>query len=188
MKEVLAEKLNMSLRHLEILLEGSEIIKYKKNSQLMLNNAVSHQLGYVISGALRTYTITKEGEEFSFLLQVDGDFFGDYESFLTGKESDWILKTTTVTEVLIFDKEYLHTLMEQDPYWIKFYKQIADMCFLDAKRRIEELLFYTYEERYLNLLKCSPKIVQLIPQKFIASYLGITTQSLSRIKSRVFLT
>ncbi|WP_286411152.1 hypothetical protein [Myroides marinus] len=74
MKEVLAEKLNMPLRHLEILLEGSEIIKYKKNSQLMPNNAVSHQLGYVISGALRTYTITKEGEEFSFLLQVDGDF------------------------------------------------------------------------------------------------------------------
>ncbi|WP_286411151.1 Crp/Fnr family transcriptional regulator [Myroides marinus] len=107
---------------------------------------------------------------------------------MTGKESDWILKTTTVTEVLIFDKEYLHKLMEQDPYWIKFYKQIADMCFLDAKRRIEELLFYTYEERYLNLLKRSPKIVQLIPQKFIASYLGITTQSLSRIKSRVFLT
>nr|WP_305049736.1 Crp/Fnr family transcriptional regulator [Elizabethkingia bruuniana] len=154
----------------------------------MQNGELSHQLGFIIKGALRTFTINQEGEDISFLLQVDGDFFGDYECFLSGAKSNWQLQTTTRTEIVLIEKQHLHFLMERDSFWIGFYKQIADICFLEAKRRIEELLFYTYEQRYLNLLTNRPKVIEKIPQKYIASYLGVTTQSLSRIKSRILLT
>ncbi|HIC8757079.1 Crp/Fnr family transcriptional regulator [Elizabethkingia anophelis] len=186
--QVLATKLNLSPERLQELMQDSSIVKYKKGSFLMQNGELSHQLGFIIKGALRTFTINQEGEDISFLLQVDSDFFGDYECFLSGAKSNWQLQTTTRTEVVMIEKQHLHFLMQRDPFWIGFYKQVADICFLEAKRRIEELLFYTYEQRYLNLLTNRPKVIEKIPQKYIASYLGVTTQSLSRIKSRILLT
>ena len=186
--QVLATKLNLSADRLQELMQGSSVVKYKKGSFLMHHGELSHQLGFIIKGALRTFTINQEGEDISFLLQVDGDFFGDYECFLNGKKSNWQLQTTMGTEVVLINKQHLHHLMDKDPFWISFYKQIADVCFLEAKRRIEELLFYTYEQRYLNLITNRPKVIEKIPQKYIASYLGITTQSLSRIRSRILLT
>ena len=86
--------------------------------------------------------------------------FGDYECFLSGAKSNWQLQTTTRTEVVLIEKQHLHFLMQRDPFWIGFYKQVADICFLEAKRRIEELLFYTYEQRYLNLLTNRPKVIE----------------------------
>ncbi|AQX05126.1 Crp/Fnr family transcriptional regulator [Elizabethkingia meningoseptica] len=186
--QVLATKLNLSTAQLQQLMQGSSVVKYKKGSFLMQNGELAHQLGFIIKGALRTFTINQEGEDISFLLQVDGDFFGDYECFLNGVKSVWELQATATTEVVLIEKQQLYDLMDQDPFWIGFYKQVADICFLEAKRRIEELLFYTYEQRYLNLLTNRPKVIEKIPQKYIASYLGITTQSLSRIKSRILLT
>lgn len=82
----------------------------------MQNGELSHQLGFIIKGALRTFTINQEGEDISFLLQVDSDFFGDYECFLSGAKSNWQLQTTTRTEVVLIEKQHLHFLMQRDPF------------------------------------------------------------------------
>ncbi|NML20699.1 Crp/Fnr family transcriptional regulator [Pseudoflavitalea sp. G-6-1-2] len=185
MKQDLAVKLGLETRRLEELLAVSSIEKYSKNQLLLESGTTCNRLGYIIEGSLRTYCINSLGEEISFLLQVNGDFFGDYESYLTGKKSNFIIKTTLESEVIWFGKTELEQLMQTDQFWFLFSKKISDICFLEAKRRIEDLLFYSPEERYLNLLNKSPEIIQKIPQKFISSYLGITSQSLSRIRKRL---
>jgi hypothetical protein len=88
--------------------------------------------------------------------------------------------------VLYIHKSNLDKLIEKDPFWLGFAKYISDRAFLSAKQRLDELFFFNPEERYLNLIKKSPEVVQKIPQKYIASYLGITTPSLSRIKRRIY--
>lgn len=180
----LGKRLGLTTDRLQEFLAIAETKSYTKNSMLFEGDAVCDWLGYIVNGAVRTYCVNDLGEEISFLLQVNGDFFGDYESYITNQKSNFILKTTLDTEILFFEKERLDELMDSDIFWIKFNKTMSDICFLEAKRRIEDLLFYSPEERYNNLLKKSPEIIRKIPQKYISSYLGITAQSLSRIRKR----
>ena len=182
---MLAERLGLSDNRLDEFLSISRRKSYRKGEILFKPDTVCNWLGYIVNGALRTYYLSEPGEEISFLLQVDGDFFGDYESYITRKKSDFIIEAVLDTEVLLFEKECLDKLIDSNTEWIKFGKTIADVCFLEARRRIEDLLFFTPEERYFNLLRKSPEIIQKIPLKYISSYLGITPQSLSRIRSRI---
>jgi CRP-like cAMP-binding protein len=184
-QEALSHKLGLNTSRLQELLSVSSVMRYQKNKFLLEEDRVCNRLGYIVEGALRTYCINSKGEEISFLLQVNGDFFGDYESYLTGKRSNFIIKAILDTEVIWFEKTAMEALMDGNPFWQQFSKTVADICFLEAKRRIEDLLFYSPEERYCNLLYKSPEIMQKIPQKFISSYLGITSQSLSRIRKRL---
>lgn len=117
--------------------------------------------------------------------EMNGDFFGDYESYLTGRRSRFIIEAMMDTEVLLYDKQDLNRLIDSDMFWLRFSRTIPDVCFLEAKRRVEDLLFYGPEERYFRLLNKMPEIVQKIPLKYISSYLGITPQSLSRIRKRI---
>lgn len=182
---VLAGKLGLSPGRLEEFLSVSERRSYRKGDVLYPRNTICNELGYIISGAVRTYCINDQGEEISFLLQVNGDFCGDYESYVRRSRSAFILEAMLDTEVLLFEKSLLDELIDRDIFWLRFSRTIADICFLEAKRRIEDLLFFSPEERYFHLLSKSPEVIRKIPLKYISSYLGITPQSLSRIRKRI---
>jgi CRP-like cAMP-binding protein len=181
----LGEKLGLEGARLEELLAIAQPKRCRRGDVVFQRDTVCNYLGYIANGALRTYCVMESGEEISFLLQVNGDFFGDYESYLTGERSGFIIEAMMDTEVLLFDKRDLDRLIDSDVFWLRFSRKIPDVCFLEAKRRIEDLLFFGPEERYFRLLNKMPEIVQKIPLKYISSYLGITPQSLSRIRKRI---
>ncbi|RRN77466.1 Crp/Fnr family transcriptional regulator [Pseudoxanthomonas sp. SGD-10] len=163
----------------------SEIRNYRKNEFILEQNTKCNWVATIIEGAVRTFIINENGEEISYLLQVNGDYIGDYESYLMGSNATFNIKTCVDTSMLLIQKDKLLKLSEKDVFWLEYQKKMSDLCFIEAKRRIDELLFYTPEQRYLNLLAKAPEIIQKIPQRFISSYLGITPQSLSRIRSRI---
>jgi len=181
----LAERTGLSKERLREFLSISEKKSYRKGDILFRGDRICNQLGCIVSGALRTYCVNDMGEEISFLLQVDRDFFGDYESFIMQKKSMFIIEAIVDTEVFIFEKERLDRLIDSDIFWTRFSRTIADICFLEAKRRIEDLLFYSPEQRYSMLLSKCPEVIRKIPLKYISTYLGITPQSLSRIRKRI---
>ena len=185
-KQKLAETLQISMERAEEFLEICYIVNYDKNKIIEPKNGVFDRLGFILNGAVRIYYINEKGEDISYLLQVNNDVIGDYASYITGKKSLAILQTLLKTDVLYFDKKDIEALIRKDIFWIELAKRISDLAFLDAKQRLDELFFYTPEERYLNLLKKSPEILNKIPQKYISSYLGITPQSLSRIRKRIY--
>ncbi|WP_202985448.1 Crp/Fnr family transcriptional regulator [Mucilaginibacter inviolabilis] len=184
-KENLLEIFQIPEQRLNELLDITYVVTYNRNEVIGTANRIFDRLGYIVDGATRAYYVNEAGEEISYLLQVNGDFLGDYESYITGKKSDLIIETLLKTEVVFFEKAKIEQLISQDVFWLGFAKKISDLVFLDAKQRINDLLFYNPEQRYLNLLKKSPGIIQKIPQKYISSYLGITPQSLSRIRKRI---
>jgi len=185
-KEKLAETLQISLERAAEFLEICYLVNYDKSKMIEPRNGVFDRLGFILSGAVRIYYINEKGEDISYLLQVNNDVIGDYASYITGKKSMAIIQTLLKTEVLYFDKKDIETLVQKDIFWLRLAKHISDLAFLDAKQRLDELFFYTPEERYLNLMKKSPEILNKIPQKYISSYLGITPQSLSRIRKRIY--
>ena len=185
LKEELSATLQMPIKRVEELFSICFVVTHEKNELIETKNRVFDKLGYIINGAARIYYVNDKGEEISYLLQVNGDIIGDFASYITDEKSLAKIETLLKSEVLYFEKSKLEELIQKDVFWLGFAKHLSDLAFLSAKRRLDEFYFYTPEQRYLNLLKKSPEIIQKIPQKYISSYLGITPQSLSRIRKRI---
>ncbi|WP_172278847.1 Crp/Fnr family transcriptional regulator [Chryseobacterium sp. LAM-KRS1] len=142
-------------------------------------------LGFIKSGTIRSFYINDQGREINFGFYFENEFFTDYESILCDTVSNMNIQAIEHCEILLLSKDDLQNLYKKEAYWQKFGRMMSEKIYLDAKKRIDDLLCYSPENRYLNLLKRNPMLVQKIAQKHIASYLGITEQSLSRIRSRI---
>lgn len=142
-------------------------------------------LGFIRKGTLRCFYINDQGREINFGFYFENEFFTDYESILCDTVSNMNIQALENCEILLLSKEDLQDLYKKEAYWQQFGRVMSEKIYLDAKKRIDDLLCYSPENRYLNLLKKQPELVQKIAQKHIASYLGVTEQSLSRIRSRI---
>lgn len=145
-----------------------------------------HYIGFVKSGLMRSYYDNENGNDISFNFHFDNQFFTDYESILCDKKSKLNIQSIHKSELLLLHKDDLQELYSKESYWQEFGRKMTEKLYLDAKKRIEDLLYYSPGKRYTKLLQENPLIFQEIHQKHIASYLGVTPQSLSRIRKRIF--
>ncbi|ASK29813.1 Crp/Fnr family transcriptional regulator [Chryseobacterium sp. T16E-39] len=168
-----------------------EFYSLLKDTQLLKSDFFLKQgdkckyLGFIKSGTIRCFYINDQGREINFGFYFENEFFTDYESILCDTVSNMNIQAIGNCEILLLSKEDLQGLYEKDAYWQKFGRVMTEKIYLDAKKRIDDLICYSPENRYLNLIKREPFLVQKIAQKHIASYLGVTEQSLSRIRSRI---
>lgn len=161
------------------------LVTLGKDEFLLQAGNVCQHLGVIVTGTLRTFYVDTTGKDISFLFHWTGQFFTNYESVLTSRPSTLAIQALEPTQVMLIHKTDLFALYETSMYWQRVGRHLADQIFLTARKRIDDLLFLTPEERYLALLTQQPALFQKIPQKYIATYLGITPQSLSRIRQRI---
>ena len=168
------------------LLQCKEI---QKNDFVLQENDTCKFIGLLEEGSMRTFYINEKGEDVSFLFhfnqQIEDLFFTDYESVLLGTKTKLNIQALENSKVHFITKEDWNNLCNKNVFWQYFSKKMTEKIYLSAKKRVEHLLYYTPENRYLKLLEENPHIFQKIPQKYIASYIGITPQSLSRIRNRI---
>jgi CRP-like cAMP-binding protein len=161
----------------------------KKNDFVLKENDTCKFIGLLEEGAMRTFYVNEKGEEVSFLFhfnqQIEDIVFTDYESFLLGTNSKLNIQALENSKVCFINSDDWDNLCNKNVFWQYFSKKMTEKVYLSAKKRVEDLLYYSPENRYLKLLEENPLIFQMIPQKYIASYLGITPQSLSRIRNRI---
>lgn len=161
----------------------------KKKDFVLKEGDTCKFIGLVQKGTLRTFYVNEKGEEVSFLFhfnqQIEDIVFTDYESFLLETPSKLNIQALEDSTVCFIDYDDWQRLCNESDYWLLFSKKMTEKVYLAAKRRVEDLLYHSPENRYLKLLKDNPALFQKIPQKLIASYLGITPQSLSRIRKRI---
>jgi len=177
---------NPAFNELYSLLKFKEI---KKNDFVLRENDTCKFIGLLEEGSMRTFYVNENGEDVSFLFhfnqQIEDIVFTDYEGFLLGTKSKLNIQALENSKVYFIDKDDWNNLFNKNAFWLCFSKKMTEKVYLSAKKRVEDLLYYSPENRYLKLLKENPQIFQKIPQKYIASYLGITPQSLSRIRNRI---
>ena len=138
--------------------------------------------GIIESGVLRSY-IEREGEEFIKDFYFSGTIVVSYGSFLTGEPCIGYIQALEETRLVTLSRLGYDQLLRESDQWYKFGKYISD-CFLIRKcRRETSFLMESAYERYKLLLKTYPRIEQHVSQYYIASYLGIKPESLSRLKS-----
>ena len=178
---ILVEELLMALR---------DVVEYKtlaKGETLLAIGDVCDYVGRVEEGIMRMFYVDEASRDISFSFYLPNDIFTNYEGLLTQQVSNMEIQAMTTVRVALIPKKELFALYESSMYWQRVGRLMSDAIFLHAKERIDFLLFLTPEQRYRYLMREQPQIIQLIPQKDIASFLGILPQSLSRIKKRLAL-
>jgi CRP-like cAMP-binding protein len=157
----------------------------KKHGLFVRAGTVATEVALVLDGMLRQF-YPKDGEERTTYFFFENHFLSAYISCLTGKPAQITIEALTETTYISFPYARLSDLFDQRMVWQKFGRLIAEYLAIGLEERMVNLLLLTPEERYLDLMMSGrKKILERVPQHYIASYLGITPVSLSRIRNRI---
>lgn len=158
--------------------------KLKKKEFLVQPNQDSSFLAFIQKGVFRVFFYTDSGIEVTVWFSFEGMMVTDMLAFFEETKASFYVQAVEESEILIIQKSQLEQLYKTYPEYIKFGKEYAEMVTVNVMKRILTLQNKTAEDQYLELLK-TPKFFQKIPLKYLASYLGVTDTSLSRIRKKL---
>ena len=150
-----------------------------KNSFLLKEGQICQSFYFLNSGSVRHYYTTDDNSEVTVNLFIEADWFSDYQSFTLQKPSKNNLQTFEESELYELTIHDFHRLIGLSSSFFRLGKILG----LTSQNKNTDKV--TPEERYINLLDHKPYIVQRFPLKYIASYLGITPETLSRIRRKI---
>lgn len=159
--------------------------KYLKNQYILQEGNISKAASFIISGCTKTFFIDNKGQEYIVVLAIEGWWIADIESFLRQKPSKYNVLCLEDTEVLQLNNNSIEELYKDIPKLERFWRIMMENAYIASQKRVLINLTLTAKERYLIFKKSYPKIESRIPQYLIASYLGITKEFLSKIKSQL---
>ena len=155
----------------------------KRNEILLEKGKVSQYMYFIAKGCLRILLIDDAGQEATRFLLFEGQIGTAFPSFILRQPSKASIQCIEPCELLIISYGDYQQLIEEMPGWETMTRLNLESAYIDAIERIESLITMDARERYDILLKQNPRIVQRLPNKFVADYLGISQETLSRLKT-----
>jgi CRP-like cAMP-binding protein len=159
--------------------------KLKKHQFLLNEGEICRYIGFVNSGCLRQYSIDNQGAEHIIQFAIEDWWISDLHSFLSGFPATYNIDALQDSEVLLLDKSARDELLNACPKMERFFRLLIESNHVATNQRISDSLSASAEERYLKFIKTYPQLFEQVTQNQIASYLGITPQSLSRIRKEL---
>jgi CRP-like cAMP-binding protein len=159
--------------------------QYNKNDFFLEPNAVPLYSGFITQGAFREFYTDSDDREYNKAFCFKGDFTGSYYDLTLGKPSTVSIQALTDSTVLVIRYQDYQNLIHTDPFWLKVGYVFAHNLLMKKFEKEYQLLTLSATERYDLLQKQHPELEQLVPAYHIASYLGITPISLSRIRAQL---
>lgn len=138
---------------------------------------------FVEKGIARIYYL-KDGTDITESFEFEQAFVARAESLFSGRPSQKAIQAIADCTLIAIDAHSLFSLFDAFPELERLFRKIIEQAYVNTVNRVESLQFYTAEERYHALLKLNPDVLKRVPLKYIASYLGITQVSLSRIRAQ----
>lgn len=160
-----------------------ETIHVHARTVLLEEGELARRIYFVQEGCLRIW-LNSDGKEITNQFFFEGSMVASLESFLTEQLSAYTLETIESCTLLVLEKQQFDLLMQTDPAFKDWFNQRILDRFLYYSRHLLSFLKDKPETRYAQLIEHSPQIIRRVPQHYIASYLGITAVSLSRIRSK----
>ena len=180
--------------HLEKIIPNEEIDqlraihhvkKVKKGQVLLFEGQVCTQTIYIVKGCLRVYRINDNAEEHVFRFGIENWWINDGESYTTHQPSKSYIDALEDSDLIIFNESDFSGLLESAPVLKAYSNALSIKSFNASTERIYEHMSLSAEERYNNFIKKYPAIYNRIPLHMIASYLGVSKKTLSRIRSKI---
>jgi CRP-like cAMP-binding protein len=159
--------------------------KIKKNTILLNPGEVCSHSFFVEKGLLRLYTIDDLGKEHVIQFAPENWIVSDRSSAYFNQPSDFYIDVVEDSEVVFLDKVFMDKASEQDLNFGHYFEKLLHNHIRHIQRRVSLLLGATAEQRYMDFIKLYPDLMLRVPQWMIASYLGITPESLSRVRKEL---
>lgn len=182
LRQHIDKTVNLSDREFEVIASRFKLKAVRKGQYLLQEGDVCNHDCFVVQGSLRQYYIYDNKErinQFAF----ENWWISDWHSMLNGSPSQFYIDALEISEVLQIDKESLNALFEEVPKFDKFFRIIFQKAFSAQQKRIA-CMQKSANERYEDFVSIYGHFEQRVSQVQIASYLGITRESLSRIKNQ----
>jgi len=157
-------------------------ISLDKNMELQSIGQTCKTIYFVIEGALRVFYY-KDGNDITESFEFENSIVARVESLFSGESSSKGIQTLEKSTIIAIPAQRLFELYDSFPEIERLFRKIFEEAHVKTIKRLESIQFHSAEERYSNLIKSQPALIQRISLKYIASFLGITPVSLSRIRA-----
>lgn len=157
----------------------------KSDQHLQAPGQIAREIVFVEKGIARVYTIDTDGMDVTKHFIKENQFFVDLESYYAGTSATEIFQAVTACEIQTIQKASIEKLSVDIPNFYIFLKSITEAALLNKFRNNDFLNFGTAKTKYLAFIQRDPELAGMVPQQYIASYLKITPQSLSRIRKEL---
>lgn len=165
------------------LLNAIKQVEYKPKTVLQEQDKICNKIFFVEKGIARTYYF-KDGKDITYWIALENDFVGSMSSFFMREPSNKIVETIESCILWEFEYQKLDDLFSTNQELEKVGRLFSNYGISLMEKRFDSLHFHTAKERYDALVKQQPEIIQRTPLGMIASYLGITQETLSRIRTQ----
>ncbi|WP_417602856.1 Crp/Fnr family transcriptional regulator [Owenweeksia hongkongensis] len=156
-------------------------LSLKRNEYLKVKGSTDTNLYYVKSGCLRVF-IEDEFEEHTIRFGYEGNFIAALDSHITEKPSPFYIQALRKTELKVISKETFMQIINSKTEYLQLWQHmLAGLIYQQLEREVD-ILTHSPAERYKRVLERSPQLFQEVPAKYIASYLRMTPETLSRLK------
>ena len=179
----LAEEYSLPSDQISILSKFKDL-KIDKNFQLLNCGEVCRHAYFICRGCLRTYFVDEKGEEKTRYVAFENKFVSAFASFITQAPSAECVQALEDSELLRISQTDFYQLVDTNEVFAKLYRQSLEQSQVFATWRIETMISMSAKERYQNLLERMPQVASRLSNKHVASFLGITQESLSRLKRK----
>lgn len=181
--DFLRKKVDVSLQEADVFVKAFQEKKLRKKQLLVQPGFVPKHRYYVADGALRSFIISDSGQETTIALAVKEWWITDYNSFIYQQPATLFVEALTNATVLQLSFEAEFKLKAANPKYETFFRIIAERGLAAQQRRIITSLTQSAEQRYESFVEHHPQFLHDIPQYIIASYLGMSTEFLSKIRN-----
>jgi CRP-like cAMP-binding protein len=183
-KSFLKEHISVTQEDWDYIKERLHRESCKKDSILTNQGQLEDRVYFLLSGITRLY-YEAEVKDTTLNIGFPNNFVSAYSSFLSRKPSEFILHTLTDCEYIYFSHSDLEDLYANTSCGQELGRIFAEELFLYLSKRENDFLLKSPTQRYLDLFEEQPRLIQEVPQKYLASYIGITPQALSRIRAKL---
>lgn len=156
----------------------------QKNNFVLKQDTICKHMYFIEKGMVRIFYL-KDGRDVTEWFAFDQQFCFSIMSYFQGVPSNLVIQCLEDCEIIYFPKDRLEKLSDQNLEISKFYRSLFADSLVGSQVRMESIQFETAQQRYQSLMDNNPEIIQRAPLKYIASFLGITFETLSRIRHQL---
>jgi CRP-like cAMP-binding protein len=179
------EKVQLSQSEKELIKTFFKPKKLKKKQFLVVEGHVCSYLTFVSKGLLKSYNVDDKGNEHINQFSPEGWWTSDMSSFFSGGISFYSIDAMEDSAVLLITREDFENLTLQVPVMDRYFRLLFQNSLITKERRLISSHTHTAEEKYRYIVENNPDFIRRIPQNLLASYLGLSPETLSRLKKNI---
>ena len=181
------EKVDITTEEIELLKSFFSQRKLNKKEYLLQEGQICRDLTFVSKGILKSYILDDKGNERINLFAFEGWWISDFNSFLNEEKAYLNIDAIEESELLTISRENYEALTLKIPIMDRYFRILYQNSLVTKDQRLVISNNFTAEEKYLQLLESNPKITQKLSHSLIASYLGLSPETISRIRKKIAL-